>query len=325
LHFEYEDKANLKNEKKIPNSVSGTNNIQVGKPKPKFHGNEKGQKYSSNQEGDNKKPKSYVNSYKKPYPKKHNFKTGNNKFDLCNMHLPKMMHMLQPIYNPYSSQGGMMSPYMPQMMPQMPINSMGFMNSNLPSYRQVVFPLVTDSSDKSISDFLEVYLSLENLNQDLYLRNRIDENGFIEGSEIANHNKLRNSGVTLERLISVFESNTNPIVEARIEEDTLYLRNREFDNLADKILPLQQIQLQRKMFKGQQYMNAMNGMNHMNHMNPMNTMNYVSLQNNYFFNAMPGMTEMSGMYMGYQPQIMNMGMNSNIGNENENTESVQTD
>ena len=43
MHFEYEDKANLKNEKKIPNSVSGTNNIQVGKPKPKFHGNEKGQ------------------------------------------------------------------------------------------------------------------------------------------------------------------------------------------------------------------------------------------------------------------------------------------
>lgn len=287
LNLEYEDKANTRMEKK-------GSNYQSSKPKGKFQGEKEGKGQGgkpSYQEG-GKKYKGYsggYSSYKKPYhgPKRSHFKTGNNKFDLCNMHLPKMMHMMQPIYNPFS---GMMPQYMPQMVP-------GYFNQPL---NHLALPELHDNSDKSISDFLEIYLSLDNLNQDLYLRNRIDENGFIEASEIANHNKLRNK-VTVDKLMTIFKDNTNPVVEAQVTEEGLLLRNRDFDNIKDKLLTFDQIQQQRKMQKAQQYMNA----------NPMNTLNYVSMQNNYFFNSVHSMPHqdpmagMSGMHMGYQPQMMN--------------------
>lgn len=226
------------------------------------------------------------NTYKKTnlYQKKTNFKTGNNKFDLFNMHLPKMMNMLQPIYNPYT-QHGMMPSYM------MPMP--GFQNNNNTGVTALSLPEVDCNSDKSIIDFLEVYLSLENFNQDLYLRNRIDENGFIDGKEIANHNKLRNRGVTFEVLVKTLQANPDSILETKFEDDGLYMRNKNWETMKDKIISIEQIQHSRKMMKSMQFMNTMN--------NPINTMNYVGMQNNYFFNGMPHPHENINMgYHGYQ-------------------------
>merc|ERR1711976_901421 len=112
--------------------------------------------------------------YKKTgYQKKYGFKTGNNKFDMCNMHLPRMMNMM-PIYNPYTQNGSPQN-YMP--MPEMQgVPVQGAMPNMQMPFNPVVLPeFNSGSDDKALSEFLEVYLSLDNLNQDLYLRNRINE------------------------------------------------------------------------------------------------------------------------------------------------------
>jgi len=141
--------------------------------------------------------------YKKAYrPKKAFYKVGDNKFDQCNTHLPQFMGMMQPQYNPYLMQGqGQGKVPQQQYVPQ-------------PRYQDST-PNLADDSDKSIVEYLEQYLSLDNLNKDLYLRNRIDANGYIEGNEIVNHNKVSRKGITLERLTDVVkEHHDHPVIEA---------------------------------------------------------------------------------------------------------------
>ena len=295
LNLVYEDKAILRDEKRTFNTASLP--TQIKKAPYVANSYPKSEKFAS---GQTEGPKKYYKApyVKKPYHFKKTFKTGNNKFDQCNMHLSKMMPMMQPLYNPYTMQSA--PQYMPNMMPNM---NMGYYN---PSSAPQSFPLpeIVDNSDKTVADFLEAYLSLENLNQDLYLRNRIDENGFIEASEIANHNKLRSRGVTVEKLAVIFAENTNELIEAVASEEGLFLRNRTWDLIRDKLMPKEYIHQQKKMLKSAQYMNQMNPVNQMN---PMNTMNYVSMQNNYFFNGMPNTQEnlgMSAMYMGYPNNMM---------------------
>jgi hypothetical protein len=312
LNLQYEDKSLLREEKKfVPASTGTPVPIKAAYVKPKgpyvksdkFEKFEKYDKFGG--QANNAEGKKFYNKggyVKKPFHYKKNFKTGNNKFDQCNMHLSKMMPMMQPLYNPYTLHGGMMpSQYVPNMMPTA--------NQGYYPPAQQLFPLpdILDASDKNVTDFLEAYLSLENLNQDLYLRNRIDENGFIEASEIANHNKLRSRGVTAERIAAILSDNSSPVIEAVPAEEGLFLRNREWDNLKDKIVPREYIQQQKKMLKSQQYMNQMNM-----GVNPMN-MNYVSMQNNYFFNGMPNTPEnfgMSSMYMGGFQYPMQQPMNT---------------
>jgi len=190
------------------------------------------------------------------------------------MHLSKVMPMMTPLYNPYTMYQGY--------------------NNMTGGYNQNYQPVV--DSQESVLNFIESYLSLDNLNQDLYLRNRIDDNGFIEVSEIANHNKLRKGGVSVETISRIFGQNDNPIVEAFGTESGVFLRNRDWENIKDKLLSKEVIQQQKRMLKTSQYVS------------PMNTMNYVSMQNNYFFNGMPTSGENFGMYMGYHP-VMNMSVN----------------
>jgi hypothetical protein len=219
---------------------------------------------------------------RKPQFKK-NFRTGNNKFDQCNLHLSRVMPMMSPLYNPYTMQGGYN--YAPNM------SQGGYYTPNVSTFP---LPEVDNSNAESIVNFIEVYLSLDNLNQDLYLRNRMDENGFISASEIANHNRLKTRGVTVEMIYSLFSNNDDPHVEAKLNNDELVLRNRDWGSLQDSLLPREVIQQNKRALKQQAYANPMN-------------MNYVSMQNNYFFNGPPS-NDLSAMYMSYQYPIGGMNM-----------------
>ncbi len=284
LNLQYEDKA-LRDEKKAAAKTSKgafpitSNDQPIKQERTPSTFEKKGYKsgYNTN-----------TNSYNNPKPHfKKTFRTGNNKFDQCNMHLSKVMPMMSPLYNPYTLQGYNYTPNVQG----------GYYNT--PNQTAYNLPEVDANSSESIVSFIEAYLSLDNLNQDLYLRNRIDQNCYIEISEIANHNKLRNRGVTLDMLVSLFSENQNELVETAAAENCLFLRNREWENLKEKLLPREVIQQNKRMMKQAQYANPMNSMN---------TMNYVSLQNNYFFNGMPANENlgMSAMYMGYQYPGMNM-------------------
>jgi hypothetical protein len=320
LNFEYEEKVNLKDDKQNIANVKEVGQKKFGSGNARqynsggYGGNYKGERY--NNEGYNKYPQK--NYQKKQFNPKKNIRTGNNKFDQCNMHLPKMMNMMQPLYNPYL-QGGMAPQYVPNMMSQPQMN-MQYFNPNQGMEPQMV-PVITvlelkDTTDESIYEFMENYLLLENFNQDLYLRNRVDDNGFIDVSEIANHNKLRSRGVTLEKLTALFADNSNKTIESAVtEEGVLFLRNRAWEQIKDKLYSIQWIQQQKRMMKANQYAN------------PMNTLNYVSTQNNYFFNSMPNpsgdnMQAVNNMYQQYP--MMNMGNGINMPNttNGEQTETI---
>jgi hypothetical protein len=310
--LEFEDKSRDRdyNGDKNLNSSSGTGPKVVGGDykKPSYNGDKKhsgngsyykntdkysGEKKFYNNNSNGTTGKNY-NNKKQFYPKR-NFRTGNNKFDVCNMHLPKMMNMMQqPLYNPYTmNQGGMMGGY-GNMMPNPNMNYFNPQGEPIQPAKPVD---LRDTSDEAITEFVEAYLSLENLNADLYLRNRIDANGFIEVSEIANHNKLRSRGVTGEKIAELFVNKENLNVEALVSEDAgTFVRNRNFEEFKEKLYSVEFIQQQKRMNKSQHYMNNVNQMQ-----NPMN-MNYVSMQNNYFFNAMP-----NDQQMGMNMQAMNMG------------------
>ena len=272
VNFQYEDKA-IKEDKKILNKNTAKPTVINAQPykqdKPSGNTNFRG---------------GYKGGYnnRKPHFKK-NFRTGNNKFDQCNMHLSRVMPMMSPLYNPYTMQGGYT--YTPQT---------GYYSQNLPSVTTFPLPEVDNSSAESIVNFIELYLSIDNLNQDLYLRNRIDENGFILASEIANHNRLNSRGVSAEMIYSLFSNDDNAHVEAKLNNNELFLRNREWEAIQESILPREVIQQNKRALKQQAYANPMN-------------MNYVSMQNNYFFNA-PPTNDLSAMYMSYQYPIGGMNM-----------------
>jgi len=182
-----------------------------------------------------------------------------------------MMTMMPPQYNPYVMQ---------QKLPSQNLhyNKTGFDSGiNL-----------TDASDQSILAFLEQYLGLENLNKDMYLRNRIDEHGFIDCDEIANHNKFKRLGITLDKLVEVLNENVeHPLIEANITvNEKVVVRNREWDQIKEKLLSKEQIFQQKKIQQSKLNMN--NQMNYNPYMtHPGMNMNYVTLQNNYFFTGMP--------------------------------------
>jgi hypothetical protein len=224
--------------------------------------------YQKSYDGQGSKP-----FIKKPFRgKKGQYKIGDNKFDLCNMHLPQMMGIMQPQYNPY---------FMQQQREPM-------QNQYYGKFKETG-PVLVDSSDKAIVEYLAEYLSIENLNKDLYLRNRIDENGYIEGTEIANHYKLKNMGITLERLTEILNENVeHPIIEAGLtEDDKVIVRNRDFENIKSEMVSKETIFQNRKVRS--------------QHVPQQQTLNYVTLQNNYFFANHQGQSVPLGenMNMGY--------------------------
>lgn len=277
VNFEYEDKS-AKNQEKHNTETKGY--------KPKFNNN-----YEKTNKEEYYKPRYTENNYKKytkPYPSyKKGFygnkfrdlhKIGNNKFDLCNPHMPRSMNMHGPMYGSFMPGDGMVPP-------------MKIQNHNEDEIR------LRDNSDESILEFLTFYLSLDNLNKDLYLRNRIDKNGFIDLVDVANHKKMKYMGVTFDKLSLLLQQNeSHPVIETRFEEERVSLRNKDWENIKDTLTNVSHIYNQKKIAKKNAYFNAMNNMN------------YVGMHNNYFFNNFPG-TDLEGManypsavmgYPGYQ-------------------------
>jgi hypothetical protein len=189
------------------------------------------------------------------------FKVGNNKFDLCNNNMP--------MYNPY------------------------MFNQNKPQVYQeqvdVNEHLLKEGTNEGVLQYLENFLSLENMNKDLYLRNRLDSEGYISIRDLANFNKLKRNGITGEKIEELVKSNENPVIECASlnsgKNNELYVRNREWDGLKEQLLSKEQIYQQNKQAKKYN-----------------NTLNYVSLQNNYFINTVP-----HGSYPSTPEMMMNPG------------------
>jgi len=157
--------------------------------------------------------------------------------------------------------------------------------------------LLKEGSNEGILQYLENFLSLENMNKDLYLRNRLDSEGYISIRDLANFNKLKRNGITGEKVEELVKSNENPVIECASlssgsgKNNELFVRNREWEGVKEQLLSKEQIYQQNKQAKKYN-----------------NTLNYVSLQNNYFINTVPhGTYPNSEMMMNPQMGQMQMG------------------
>jgi hypothetical protein len=312
----YADKydRNDKNEKygKNYNNRNDKNENSNYPQKTGYNGQKSGGKFYQNDGNSNSNSDSYNNKYSNYNNPRKFAKMGNNKFDLCNMHIPKMM-----VYDPFVMQECMYGNPMAMSMGYAP-------QTGYPPKQTQNF-----SDDKEILTFVENFFTVENLNVDLFIRNRIDENGFIDIMEIANFNVLRENGVSPQKIVEILSTSENDIVEIHKSESgdklKLNLRNKEWDSIKDGLLSKDQISINKRNTKRQEKF-AMTGNNmyqshmpmqgvnqmmpqpnmhpmSMNMMNPM-AMNYVNMQNNYFF--APQNTSQYGypnyQYPGYQMQ-----------------------
>jgi len=119
--------------------------------------------------------------------------------------------------------------------------------------------------DTRICNTLNYYFSIENLNQNYHIRSLLDNQGFVLAEEIMNFNKMKNNAVTLEKIQEILKKFDTTIDQVVIDKK-LYLRNKNWDNIKDKLVSIESIK-QDKSNK--------------------NKTKYVNYQNNYFIQFNP--------------------------------------
>ena len=92
------------------------------------------------------------------------------------------------------------------------------------------------SDDKQIIEHLEKIFSEDNLNKDLYLRNRIN-NGKIEVENLAKYNDFKSNNIDEQKIIDLSKNCKN--LEIVNEEGKNYIKIKDFDET--KLLTVQQI------------------------------------------------------------------------------------
>ena len=265
VDFTYEKSPERKKEevaqekKKYTNNYSSTtNSTTTNKP------------YNNNTNTNNYQNKNYKKNYKNnnnnnEFNKQQQTKVFNNKFDQINSYNT----------NPYSNPNmHMMRPEMMFMgqMPMQPIN----------------FPMQVEDNmyEKGVKESLEYYLSLEHLNKDKYIRQKIDNNGYIDVEEILKFNNMKKHKADLDTIRDCINNKNSPIEEASFN-NRIYIRNKDWNQIKNYLIPIEEIE-SRKSKKNYNF-------------------NYVTMQNNYFMPMMPYDQNMmmQGMnYMNYMPNVM---------------------
>jgi len=211
--------------------------------------------------------KNYNSKYKKGYYNKNynnqynhnqnNNKAFNNKFDPINGH-SNHPYVVYPVNNQ------MMRPDM-MYYGQMPMNGNQF--------PQQVFPPQQDDihnqnlSEKGIKESLEYYLSLDNLNKDLFIRKLIDQNGYIAVEEILKFNNMTKNNATNDTILQLVSE--SKIIEQEVVGEKVCLRNKLWNDLKHNLVSLEELEAKKNHKKGNY------------------NYNYVTMQNNYFMPMVP--------------------------------------
>jgi len=192
--------------------------------------------------------------------------TSSNKFDNANH---RMMMNSQQFF-------GMMSPQMQnfqQFYPQETTESFSKIN------------LEESSNDDAIINQLEYYFSLENLNQDHFLRSKLNEQGFLNAKEIINFKKMKAHSVSIEKIQNILQK-FNTVIEPQVIEGELFLRNKNWDMIKDKITPINEIPQKKP--------------------TTIQNTNYFHLQNNFYYNVSPQFMMPQGQQPFMMPGMMGM-------------------
>jgi len=235
-----------------PSHSGGSNPNSYGKPNT----------YQEQPNNNNYKKKN--NQYKKKnYYNNNEMIPNSNKFDHANYQM-MMMHPQQFF--------GMMNPQM--MMPQQQPFQQETTTEN--------FSKITleEAGDDTIMKQLEYYFSPENLNQDHFIREKLNDQGFLNAKEIINFKKMKAYSVSIEKIQNILEK-FNTEIEPQVLGGELFLRNKNWDTIKEKMTPLNEITKKKQ--------------------TTIQNTNYVHMQNNFYYNVSP---QMMMMPQGQQPYMM---------------------
>jgi len=217
-------------------------------------------------------------------------------------------------YHHYMMQNQYQQMMQQDMMQQnMPQNFNSYQNSNFGNYQQQQFeqPEQVDV-EKVVLDALNYYFSEVNLNKDAFFRSQMNTNGYIDVFTILSFNKISSTGITPEKLSEVLENNKTNI-ESYTDKDTnvLYLRNKDWDLIKDKLTSLEMIQQQKKTKKNNQNINYVNMQNNYYVQHPMshpmsNNQMDINMMNQYMMNP-----QYQQQLYHYQQQMQNQMMDPN--------------
>lgn len=274
---------------------SNTNYSNNNKKYNNYNNNNTNNNY--NKGGYNKSYYNNNNNYKKNnynnknYNNKGGFqqKNFNNKFDPMNSYNnnPYMMY-------PMNNQGMGMRPDM-MFYGQMPMNS----HNNIPLNNNSNFnnSQMEDHSiigGKGVKESLEYYFSLDNLNKDLFMRKKIDNDGYIEVEEILKFNNMIKNNATSDTIKDILKE--SKVLEESQAYGKTFLRNKNWEEIKHNLISVEEIEARKNQKKG-----------NFNY-------NYVTMQNNYFMPMMPIDPSMFGSQMNHMmpiPNMMGMGMGLN--------------
>lgn len=153
---------------------------------------------------------------------------------------------------------------------------LGGYNPNFQTYQNLNSNQLQNHDDhlngKGVKESLEYYLSVDNLNKDIYLRKQIDEEGFVDVNVILNFNNMKRHNANLSSVKEVL-SDKECSLEDKTVGEKLFIRNKNWSNLKSTLLSLEEIEQQKNIKKNYNY-------------------NFVTMQNNYYMmdpNMMQGM------------------------------------
>lgn len=97
--------------------------------------------------------------------------------------------------------------------------------------------------DEEILDFIEYFFSQKNLNKDIFLRDSMDEEGWVNAEIVISNPRLKPFNLTPEKIHSIIDKIGSDFVETRVNEvDKIQLRPRNYDSLKEKLLTKEEIQ-----------------------------------------------------------------------------------
>lgn len=253
------------------------------------YNNNKGYK---NYDNKNYNKKGYYNkNYNNQYNQnQNNNKAFNNKFDPINGG-GNNNHPYAVYPNQYPVNNQMMRPDM-MYYGQMPMNAM---NGNQQFPQQVFQPQQDDMqhnlAEKGIKESLEYYLSLDNLNKDLFIRKLIDQNGYIAVDEILKFNQMVKNNATNDTILQLVSE--SKIIEQEMIGEKVCLRNKLWNDLKHNLVSLEELESKKNNKKQSNY-----------------NYNYVTMQNNYFMPMAPMDNQM--MMQGGMPNMNQFMPHSNM-------------
>jgi hypothetical protein len=150
--------------------------------------------------------------------------------------------------------------------------------------------------DSFILSSLEYYFSEKNLNNNYYMRVKLDPEGYLNTTDLVSFNRMKQNGVTVDKVRETLQKISLPEnLEIRTgTEEELFIRYKHFEEVRDRLTPVEVLQ-QRKNFK--KFNN--------NNINPyFHNYNNVGMQNNYFYQMNP---------LQFDPNMMNQQMMGGYG------------